>query len=217
MALQSYNTSLVPEERKLGIENWNFLSPVGFKFTIGKLKGVDFFCQSAAVPAIRMESVQQGTRFNKIPQPGDELYYEDLVLTFLVDENMKNWQQVHDWMREITTPYSEKEFKYNRGTIASQYNDRTGAEWQNQWKSDASLFVLSSNYQPIAEFMFRDAFPTNLTTIQFDSSVEDIQYFTAEVTLKYTYYDYAIYPAAQATDESMRPTRHISEDGVELS
>ena len=67
-----------------------------------------------------------------------------------------------------------------------------GGSWENQWKSDASLFILSSNYRPVAEFVFRDAFPISLTTLNFDSSVPDISYFTAEVVLRYNYYDYYI-------------------------
>ena len=221
MAQQSNPISMHPNDVALGsIENRNFLSPVGFKFSIRKMKGVDFFCQSASIPSITMQSVKQGTRFNAIPQPGDELTYEDLSIRFLVDENMKNWYQVHDWMREITTPYSSKEFGYARGTIESQnrkLNNRSDlANWDNQWRSDCSLFILSSNYQPVAEFVFRDAFPVNLSTLTFDSSVQDIQYFQADCSLRYTYYDYFIYEAATATDSSMPTNYRRSQEGVDL-
>jgi len=220
MSLQSNNNSQPREAFFTGIENRNFLSPVGFKFTIGRLKGVDFFCQSANIPSINMQVANQGTRFNKIPQPGDELYYEDLNVRFLVDENMKNWYQVSDWMREITTPYSSKEFGYARGEIESQNRKAKGkgdlASWDNQWRSDCSLFILSSNYQPVAEFVFRDAFPINLSTLTFDASVPDIQYFTADVTMKYTYYDYYIYPAATVTDGTMPASYQRSAEGVTL-
>ena len=220
MAEQSYNNSLPADQSLLGIENRNFLSPVGFKFTISRLKGVDFFCQAANIPAVSMEAATQGTRFNKIPHPGDELYYEDLNLRFLVDENMKNWYQVHDWMREVATPYSSKEFAYNRGEVESQNKKLKSrgdvADWSNQWRSDCSLFILSSNYQPVAEFVFRDAFPINLSTLNFDAAVTDISYFTAEVTMKYTYYDYFIYPAATATDSSMPTNYRRSQEGVTL-
>ena len=213
MALPSDNNSLPPYERNTGIENRNFLSPIGFRFSIDKMRGVDFFCQSATVPQITMGSVDMGTRFNRIPQPGDELNYEDLTIRFLVDENMKNFYQVHDWIRHLATPYSSREFEYKRGEIQSQNNDST----IEQWRSDCSLFVLSSNYQPVSEFVFKDAFPVSLTSLPFDASNEDIRYFTAEVTLRYTYFDYYIYEAAQATDASMVPNYRRSERGVELS
>ena len=219
MANPSYNNSMKPSEAQLGIENRNFLSPVGFKFIIDKMRGVDFFCQAASIPAISMDTPNQFTRFNKIPQPGDELQYEDLTIRFLVDENLKNYYQVHDWIREITTPYSSKEFTMKRGAIESQNKSDNPSDlerYKNQWLSDCSLFILSSNYQPVSEFVFKNAFPVSLTTLQFDASVDNIQYFTAEVKIRYSYFDYYIYEAATATDSSMQPNYRRSEEGVIL-
>ena len=119
MAVPSDNSSLPIREQYVTIENRNFLSPIGFKFTIDRMRGVDFFCQSANIPAMNLGSADTGTRLNKLRNPGDELMYEDLYLRFLVDENMKNWYQVANWMREIATPFSTTEFRYDRGDIKS--------------------------------------------------------------------------------------------------
>jgi len=219
MAVPSDNKSLPVREQYVTIENRNFLSPIGFQFTIDRLQGVDFFCQSANIPAMTLGSADTGTILNKIKNPGDEIQYEDLYLKFLVDENMKNWYQVANWMREIGTPYSNTEFRYNRGEIKSQ-NKRIATTdivtANNQWRCDCSLLVLSSNYRVVSEFVFRDAWPTQLSTLNFDSSVPDINYFTAEVGLKYNYYDYFIYEAATATDASMPPDYRRSSRGVIL-
>ena len=219
MAVPSDSRSLPPREQYMKIENRNFLSPIGFKFTIDRMRGVEFFCQSASIPSISLGSADTATRLNKIKNPGDELQYEDLFLRFLVDENMKNWYQVHDWMREIATPYSTKEFKYNRGDIKS-VNKREAtydyASANNQWRCDCSLFILSSNYRVVSEIIFRDAWPSSLSTLNFDAASPDINYFTAEVSLKYNYYDYFIYEAATATDSSMPPDYRRSSLGVEL-
>ena len=220
MASPSENRHLPERERFVGIENRNFLSPIGFKFAVNKLRGVDFFCQSASVPAISMGYAEQGTRINKVYQPGDELAYEPLYLKFLIDENMKNYYQVHDWMREITTPYSAREFGYDRGTLRSINKDKRDKNiyvlGNNDWLSDASLYILSSNYRPVAEFIFRDCFPISLTTLNFDASVPDVNYFTAEVKIRYNYFDYYIYEAANATDAAMKPNYRVSEKGVVL-
>ena len=219
MAEQSYSNSLPADQSLLGIENRNFLSPVGFRLSIDKLRGVDFFCQAANIPAISLGAAETFTRFNKINQPGDELQYQELELSFLIDENMKNWYQVHDWMREIATPKSSKEFQYKRGEIESDNKNTKPSDLSNisnQWRSDCSLFILSSNYQPVAEFIFRDAWPTSLSTLTFDSSVQDLQYFTAQVSLSYTHYDYYIYDAAEATDASMTANYRTSEKGVSI-
>ena len=220
MASPSENKHLPERERFVGIENRNFLSPIGFKFAVNKLRGVDFFCQSASIPAISMGAWEQGTRINKVYQPGDELYYEPLYLKFLIDENMKNYYQVHDWIREITTPYSAREFGYDRGTLRSINKDTREQQiyttGNNDWLSDASLYILSSNYRPVAEFIFKDCFPLSLTTLNFDASVPDVNYFTAEIKIRYNYFDYYIYEAANATDASMKPNYRKSEKGVVL-
>jgi hypothetical protein len=105
-----------------------------------------------------------------------------------------------------------------RGSIESQNpNTKPGADSaNNQWRSDCSLFILSNNYQPVSEFIFRDAFPISLTTLQFDATSDDTNYFTAECKLAYSRYDYYIHQAAQATDASMTPNFLTSEEGVVL-
>ena len=85
MAEQSYNNSLPTDSRPGQIENRNFLSPVGFQFSIGKMPAVEFFCQSAAIPQVSMGIAKQPTRLNVINQPGDEMYYEPLYIKLLID------------------------------------------------------------------------------------------------------------------------------------
>ena len=211
MSQPSDNRSLPVEQQPLMIENRNFLSPIGFQFLLNKIPGSAFFCQAASIPAISSGVPEQGSRLNKIYQPGDELDYEPLNIRYLIDENMKNYYQIHDWMRRIATPYASQEFTYN--TLDDAADDRLPYEprdrkgnpifGRNQWKSDASLIVMSSNYQPVAEFIFKDCFPVSLTTLNFDASVQDISYFTAEAVFRYNYFNYKVYDAATATDASM--------------
>ena len=217
MSVPSDNQSLPLREQYLTIENRNFLSPIGFKFTIDRLRGVDFFCQQANIPSITLGAAVTNTILNKIQNPGDELQYEDLYLRFLVDENMKNWYQVANWMREIATPYSNTEFRYDRGSIQPANKRQATYDYasaNNQWRCDCSLLILSSNYRVVSEVIFRDAWPTSLSTLNFDSSAPDVNYFTAEVGLKYNYYDYFIYEAATATDASMPTDYRRSSRGV---
>ena len=41
------------------IDNRNFLSPIGFKFTIAKTPKVDFFCNSPRIPEITLGTRKQ--------------------------------------------------------------------------------------------------------------------------------------------------------------
>ena len=55
--------------------------------------------------------------------------------------------------------------------------------------SDATLQVLSSNYRPSVLINFKDAFPISLSTLEFDVSQRDYNFFTASVTFKYTIFN----------------------------
>ena len=42
-----------------------------------------------------------------IPVPGDKLCFGDLEITFLVDENLENYREIHGWMYGIGFPKEE--------------------------------------------------------------------------------------------------------------
>jgi len=59
----------------------------------------------------------------------------------------------------------------------------------DQIYSDGTLQILSSNLVPKFQVVFNDMFPYSLSTVSFDATDTDIEYFTAEVSFKYTIYN----------------------------
>ena len=55
--------------------------------------------------------------------------------------------------------------------------------------SDATLQILTSSQNPNFKITFKDMFPVELSTLNFDATSEDVAYFTAEATFKYTIYN----------------------------
>ena len=55
--------------------------------------------------------------------------------------------------------------------------------------SDGTLQILSSNLVPAFQVVFTDLFPYTLSTVTFDATDTDIEYFTADVSFKYTIYN----------------------------
>ena len=55
--------------------------------------------------------------------------------------------------------------------------------------SDGTLQILSSNLVPRFQVVFSDLFPYSLSTLNFDATDTDIEYFTSEVSFKYTMYN----------------------------
>lgn len=164
------------------IQNRNFLSPVGFKFTLANYPKVSFFCNSSRIPEINLGTAIQPSYLKDLDVPGEKLTYGDLTVRFLVDEGLENYMSVHNWLTGLGFPETTQQFK-NLTT-----NDDGIRDLKEQY-SDGSLSILNSNYRAIANVKFKDLFPVSLTSLEFDSSVTDIQYFTAEATFKYTVYN----------------------------
>ena len=164
------------------IQNRNFLSGVGFKFNLAKFPKVDFFSNSARIPELNLELTSQPSYLKTIDVPGERLTYGDLTLRFLVDENMENYISVYNWLKGLGFPESTKEFK-------ELTTDRDGIRDPKEAFCDGTLRILNSNYREVAQVKFKDLFPTSLTSLDFDATNTDVQYFTAEASFKYTIYN----------------------------
>ena len=164
------------------IDNRNFLSPVGFKFTLSKEPKVTFFSNSARIPEISLGTAVQPAYLKDIDIPGDKLSYGDFSLRFLVDENLENYMAVHNWLTGLGYPESTQDYR-DLITNDDGILDEKGAF------SDGSLHILNSNYRDVAIVKFKDLFPTYLTSLDFEATDTDVNYFTAEVTFKYTVYN----------------------------
>lgn len=169
------------------ISNRNYLSPVGFKFSITKIPKVDFFSNSAEIPGINLGVAMQPTYLKDIPIPGDKLTYDDFSLEFFVDENLENYLQVHNWLRGLGYPNSIQEFIDLKAN--DEYFPNTSSKNSFNEYSDGTLTIYNSNFNPIVDVHFKGLFPTSLSTIKFDAKSTDINYVVAEVTFKYSIYD----------------------------
>ena len=172
------------------IANRNYMSPLGFKLILTKTPKVDFLCQSANIPSISMGTAIQPSYLKDIPVPGDKVLYDDLNVRFLVDEKMENYLAIHKWITGLGYPESigqYRQLKKDDNRTDSLVADK-GDPLYFQY-SDATLQVLNSNYKPSVLINFKDAFPVSLSTLDFDVTTRDYNYFTAEVTFKYTIYN----------------------------
>ena len=174
---------------KRQIQNRNFLSPLGYKFVLNRAPKVAFFANSANIPGIELGTTEQPNYLRKIPVPGDMMQFEDLTLRFMVDEDLENYMEVQNWMRGLGFPESLSEIYnlQNQKDIKKYYPDVFRSEMNIY--SDGTLYVLTNTEVNNFKVKFQGLFPYSLTTIQFDSTPEDIRYVTAEVKFKYMMYN----------------------------
>jgi len=164
------------------LSNRNFLSPIGFVFILDKAKKSSFLCQKAEIPTMNLGEVNIPTRgLVPIPVEGN-MRYSDLTIDFLVDENLENYMEIHNWMRALGTPQELKERKEWRDL------HRRDAS-QDPRFSDATLQVLNNNNIANFDVVFKDVFPVSLSTLSFDVTGNDNDFFVATATFKYTLYE----------------------------
>lgn len=163
------------------INNRNFLSPSGFKFTLAKEPKVAFFCNSARIPNITLGTAIQPSYLKDIDVPGDKIEYDDFELRFLVDENLVNYMAIHNWITGLGYPNSTEDFK-------NLITDGDNIENLLYQFSDGSLHILNSNYRNVAIVKFKDLFPVTLSSLNFEANDADVNYFTADAIFKYTSY-----------------------------
>jgi len=168
------------------IQNRNFLSSIGFNFTLNRARKVSFFSNSANIPGMTLGVTNQPTYLKDIDIPGDKIIFQDFTLRFIVDENLENYMEIQRWMRGLGYPESLKEIYELQGQDTTQLG--YDSQSMNIY-SDGTLQILNSNQRPQFEVIFKDMFPYDLSELSFDATNPDTEYFTAEVSFKYTIYD----------------------------
>ena len=166
------------------ITDRNFLTPTGFLFQVERAPKISYFGNRINVPSLNLGVAQQTNYLTDIPRPGEKITFGDLSLRFLIDENLENYLEVQNWIRGIGFPESLTQiYDFQKTGNINGDNDMLNLY------SDGTLTILSQLSKPIFYVKFEDLFPYALSDIQFDATVADVEYLTAEVSFKYTIYN----------------------------
>lgn len=157
--------------------NVNFLSPLGFSFKIKKTPHLNYFVQSVTLPGVSIAPIEVPNPFSKIPFAGSQLTYDTMSLTFKVDEDMKNYLEIYNWLTGMGFP---KDF--------AQYQNIANQTTGEGVFSDLTLIINTSSKNPNIEVTFYDAFPLNLSPLTFDTTPEEVSHITCTVEFKYGRY-----------------------------
>ena len=177
----------------------DYTSPTQFRFLINQLPKVQYFTVSANVPGITLGDATYATPLKDIPLPGEKLTYDDLNITFIVDENLENYIEIHNWLASLGFPKNREQFKTHRSDTSNLPKVTVGTSGDigdvkpitsdSPMFSDSVLTVLSNKNNPVVECRFEDCFPTSLSSLDYSQNQTDVEYLTAEVTFKYKIYE----------------------------
>ena len=177
----------------------DYSSPTQFRFLINQLPKVQYFTTEANLPGITLDELELGSPLKNLPLLGSKLSYDDLTITFIVDENLENYIEMHTWLTAIGFPKDRKQFSDFRSTTS---NTKTSTRGESKdigkvgtttpeisMTSDAVLTILTNKNNPVVECRFADVFPTSLSGLTYSQNQTDVEYLTAEVNFKYKIYE----------------------------
>lgn len=157
------------------LESTNFLQPSGFKVMVirKRFKNLEFFAQTVQHPDLSVGAARVPFRGTDAHMPGDKLEYGTLTIEAIMDENMNVYKEMHTWLEKTVTE------KY-KSPDKIKFNDQDVSTY------DISLSVLSSKNNTTNTIRYKSAFPINIGSVNFQSSVSDVNYITFPITFQYT-------------------------------
>ena len=176
----------------------DYADPTKFKFSITKLPKVEFFTTAANLPGINLGESIFPTPFKQVPVMGDDLTFDNLEITFLVDEKLENYRELHQWLVGIGFPKARTQFSSFKRDEAQTFptgesvrgdvtNPGTPTGIQAMF-GDATLTVMTAKNNPVMEVRFSDLYPVALSGLSFNQQETDVTYLTATATFTYKLY-----------------------------
>ena len=139
--------------------------PTSFNMAIKDIQGVVFNLTNYTHPSVSLGQAQLSHKDASFKLPSNVITYDDLNLSFIVDEQLKNYLEVYSWMLRckplVGSPKLIHELR------------------------DITVYVLDSHKQPVLKFTYKDAFPTNLGALAYATNVSDTDVLTCDTTLAY--------------------------------
>ena len=177
----------------------DYASPTQFRFGIHQLPKVEFFTVSANLPGVSVPTTTLATPFTDISIMGEKTEFENLSISFIVDEYLENYITLHNWLTGIGFPKSRSQFSTFRDVTSDTPDSQKGVSTDigdvkqstpdKAMYSDAFLMILSNKNNPIVEVNFHNVYPISLSALDFSQAETDVEYMTASAEFAYQIYE----------------------------
>jgi|TARA_B100001094_G_scaffold16713_1_gene14410 hypothetical protein len=125
-----------------------------FQIDIPLAPSVNEWVQSVSLPGITLGEASLENPFIRQPEPGDKLIFSPLSFSFIVDEQMKNFIEMFNWMNALGFPENLQQY----GVMPHQVNRVS----DKQVSCDITVLVYNNQTKPILKFTMFGCFPIAL-------------------------------------------------------
>jgi len=161
-------------------QNTNYLQASKFILTFDRIPTVQYFCQEVNLPGVSIGKAPINTPMQDIYSPGNKLTYNDLNISFTIDEALLSWAEIYNWFLSMGAPTNAE-----RTRLSSQQSSRA---YGQQSFSNATLTILSALNNTLTKIQFVNTFPTSLSDLQFDTKSSADNIIIASASFNYDYF-----------------------------
>ena len=166
-------------------DSFDYSQSSQFQVTLGNFPLAQYFCTGVNLPGVSIAGTPIPTRLADIAMVGDKMEFEDFTMTFIVDEELKNYQEIFDWMVNIAFPSDHAQFK-----AQERVDGVAPREDELALYSDIMITVLSNKNNPIVRATMKDAWPNALSGLDYSVAETDTVYLTASASFSYSYFEF---------------------------
>jgi hypothetical protein len=171
--------------------NKNLLQGSKFKLVFDRLPEVSFFCTEVNIPGLSLSQNERSTPFIDYTVAGDKITYTPLEITFLLNENLSPWREVHDWIRGLGFPTNFAEYtNLSALQAAKMYAGLNLSGSEKPQYSDGRLTIYTNKNNPALTISFKDLYPVEISPIQFASKMTADEVIAATAKFAFIYYDF---------------------------
>jgi len=148
------------------ITNTGLLSPNKFKIVLARYPNVNFFAQRVIIPDASIQGVLKYTgKFADYKVIGDKIEFGDLVISFILDEDMATLFELIDWMyRALNT------------------------ELDSATRTDIKIMTLSNNLNKNKVITCHNCFPSTTGSVLLDATVSEDSPLSVDVSFKMSHF-----------------------------
>ena len=156
--------------------NSSFLQSTKYTFIIPNLPFARYFCQSINLPGVASNEIEVPTPFSNTYRHPTKMSFEPFSISFLIDEDIKVWEETYKWIVSLTRPESYNQYIKNKDKDASPYQD--------------GVLTINTNANiPNIRVKFKNVFPVSLSGIQFGTMNSADTTSTADLTFRYDLFE----------------------------
>jgi hypothetical protein len=155
----------------------DFLSQLDFRLIVKRIPNVSFFCQQVNLPGLTLDPIEIPNPLGQIWQSSNKLLFNELSVTFKINQDFSNWFEIFNWLTALGHPYDLDQYT----ALAKQ------PQWTGEGlESDMTVMVLDGSKNSIFEIVYSDCRPISLGDLVFTSADPDVKFLTSTAKFRYT-------------------------------